>query len=72
VRITCPKYIKEALKKRAECAIKFTELDIIIGEWLDKHNLYDLVEDYDISGGCESYVNPESSSARILNVIDNA
>ena len=70
--ITCPKYIKEALTQRAKCASRFTELDVMIGEWLEKHNIYDKVEHYDISGGCEAYVNPDSSSARILEVIENA
>lgn len=70
--MTCPKYIKEALRQRANHAAKFTELDVMIGEWLEKHNLLELVEDYDIHGGCESYVNPDASSARILEVIKNA
>lgn len=68
----CPKYIRDALKQRARCASRFQELDYIIREWLDKNNLYDAVENYDISGGCESYVNPDASSARILEVIDSA
>ena len=68
----CPKYIKEALKQRANCAARFTELDVMIGDWLEKHNLLDSVESYDICGGCESYVNPYSSSYRILEVIENA
>lgn len=68
----CPKYIKKALEQRADCACKFTELDVMIGEWLEKHDLLYKVEEYDIHGGCESYVNPDSSSARILEVIENA
>lgn len=68
----CPKYIKEALKQRANCASKFTDLDLMIAEWLDKHQLLDLVENEDIGGGCESYVNPHSSSERILEIIENA
>ncbi len=68
----CPKYIKEALIQRANHGAKFTELDVMISEWLEKHDLLYLVEEYDIHGGCESYVNPYSSSARILEVIENA
>ena len=68
----CPNYIRNALKQRAKCASRFQELDYIIREWLEKNGLYDSVESYDICGGCESYVNPDSSSARVLEVIENA
>lgn len=68
----CPKYIKEALKQRANCAARFTHYDVMIGDWLDKNGLLDYVEDYDIFGGCESYCNPEDSSGRILEIIENA
>lgn len=68
----CPKYIKQMLIQRAACAEKFTELDIAIKKWLEKNDLLDLVEDYDICGGCESYVNPFASSARILEIIENS
>lgn len=70
--MNCPEYIKEALRQRARCARRFLELDCMIAEWLEKHNLIDEVESYDIATGCESYCNPESSSARILEVIKNA
>ena len=70
--MNCPEYIKEALRQRARCARRFLELDYTVSEWLEKHQLIDEVEDYDIYGGCEAYCNPESSSARILEVIENA
>lgn len=68
----CPKYIKQMLIQRAACATKFTELDIAIKKWLEKNDLLYLVEDYDICGGCESYVNPFESSNRILEIIENS
>lgn len=68
----CPKYIKEALRRRTRAAYVFTAADTMIADWLEKNNLLDRVELYDICGGCESYVNPDSSSARILEVIENA
>ena len=68
----CPRYIEDALRQRANCAARFTELDVMIAEWVEKHDLLYLVEEYDIHGGCESYVNPDASSARILEVIKNA
>jgi hypothetical protein len=68
----CPEYIKEALRQRARYARRFLELDCMVGEWLSKNNLLDEVEDYDIYGGCEAYCNPEDSSKRIIEVIENA
>lgn len=64
----CPKYIKTALLKRASYASKFTMMDVIISEWVDKHQIQ--VEEYDIYGGCESIVNPYSSIRRILEAIE--
>lgn len=66
----CPEYIKKALIRRANHAEAFTVLDCMIQEFLDKHNI--LVEEYDICGGCESYVNPHSSSKRILKAIEES
>ena len=39
-----------------------------IQQWLDKHGIQ--VEEYDICGGCESYVNPLASSKRIIQAIE--
>jgi hypothetical protein len=63
----CPKYIQEALVRRAACAERFTDYDITIRRWLEKHDI--IVEDFDICGGCESYVNPYASSGRIYKAI---
>lgn len=68
----CPKYIAEALEKRADCAYRFIHYDCLIGEWLEKKGLLDEVELYDIHGGCESYCNPDDSSNRIKAIIENA
>ena len=68
----CPKYIEDLCKKRAKHAAKFMECDCEIAEWLEKHNLLSEVEDYDILTGCESIVNPNASSKRIIAVIKNA
>lgn len=64
-----PKYIKQALESRANYAERFTHLDCIIFKFLDKHGI--LHEEYDICGGCESYVNPHASSDRLLRAIEN-
>ena len=65
----CPKYISQALDQRAKLASRFMELDYMIAEFLDRNDVF--VEDYDIRGGCESYVNPFDSSRRILEAIEN-
>ena len=67
-----PKHIEYALDQRAKAADRFTHYDVIVSEWLEKHDLIDYVEEYDIYGGCEAYVNPSNSSARIKAVILNA
>lgn len=63
----CPKYIEDALFKRANCAARFMEHDWVIAQFLEKHDIE--VEDYDIYGGCESYCNPDASSRRIYEAI---
>lgn len=64
-----PKYIQQALESRANHAERFTHFDCIISDFLEKHGIP--CEEYDINGGCESYVNPHSSSDRILTAIEN-
>lgn len=64
----CPQYIKDMLMARANHAAKFTSIDVTVQEWLDKHGI--VVEEYDICGGCESYVNPHDSSRRIIEAIE--
>lgn len=64
----CPKYIKDALFKRARLAALFTIHDMTIYEFLEKHDIE--VESYDILGGCEAYVNPFDSAKRILAAIE--
>lgn len=66
----CPKYIKDLCYKRAKAASKFMDYDFEIYNWLEDHNIQ--VEDYDINTGCESIVNPYSSSDRIIKAIEEA
>ncbi len=68
----CPKYIEDALIQRARYASRFLDLDVMIGNWLEKQGLIDQVEMEDIHGGCESILNPYQSSDRVLEVIRNA
>ena len=66
----CPKYIKQALWQRAKAAATCISKDCIVVEFLEKHGI--LVEEYDILGGCEMYVNPYSSAERVLEAIERS
>ena len=67
----CPEYVKNALLQRAKTAGKFIKCDTVVVEWLEKNNMVDVVEDYDILTGCEALVNPTDSAKRILEAIEN-
>ena len=64
-----PKYIEKALERRAKAAVIWNHNDLIISEFIDKHNI--IVEDYDYHGGCEAIVNPWTSSSRVAEAIKN-
>lgn len=64
-----PKKIEKLIERRAKLATDLTQADCELVEWLDKKNLTDKVEEYDIMTGCEMYVNPRNSAERIRNVI---
>ena len=64
-----PKYIEEALRKRAEFADRFNHYDYVITNFINNNGIE--AEEYDYCGGCESIVNPHSSSARIHEAILN-
>ena len=63
----CPQYIKTALERRARAAEQWNRNDLIVSEFIDKHNI--LVESYDYHGGCEAIVNPWTSNHRVLDAI---
>ena len=65
----CPNYIRDLCYKRAKAASRFMDYDYKIAEWLEEHNVQ--VEGYDIHTGCESIVNPYSSSDRIIKAIED-
>lgn len=64
-----PKYIKNLIDRRSELAVLLNHVDLKLSEWLEKNNID--VEEYDIRGGCEMYVNPWSSADRIKQAIKN-
>lgn len=54
-----PKYIDEALRKRANAAFRFLQHDVVVSEFIEKHNIDVNFEDY--GGGVESILNPYES-----------
>lgn len=64
-----PIYIKKLIERRARLAVMLNHTDHELGNWLEK-NCID-VEEYDVYGGCEMYVNPQSSADRIIQAIEN-
>ena len=66
----CPKYIIEALEARCRAADIFNKNDMLISEWVDKHNIEVPSEDY--HGGVESIVHPYDSMMSVLKCIQEA
>lgn len=64
-----PKYIEKLIEKRAELAGLLNHADYKLAEWLEKNGVE--VEEYDIYGGCEIYVNPADSAKRVKKAIED-
>lgn len=64
-----PKYIEKLMERRAGLAVLLNHADCKLAEWLEKNGVE--VEEYDIYGGCEMYVNPWSSADRIKQAIED-
>lgn len=64
-----PKYILKALERRQKAAYIFNEADLLITEFINKHNIE--AESYDYCGGVEAIVNPDNSASRIREAIYN-
>lgn len=62
-----PKYIEKLIDRRAGLAVLLSHADHKLGDWLEKNGVD--VEECDIYGGCEMYVNPWSSAERIKKAI---
>ena len=62
-----PKYIEQKLDRRARLATDLMTVDFELTEWIDKNNIE--VEACDYCTGCEMYVNPYESVARIKEAI---
>ena len=64
-----PKYIQDALKRRARAAVAWSTADRIITDFIDKHEIDVPPEDY--CGGVEAIVNPWDSALSVLQAIEN-
>lgn len=64
-----PKYVEKLIERRAKLADDLNSVDNQLTSWLEKNNLLDKVEEYDVMTGCEMYVNPYASADRIREVI---
>ncbi|MCI8993152.1 MAG: hypothetical protein HFG80_10620 [Eubacterium sp.] len=64
-----PKYIEKLIEKRAGLAALLNHADYKLAEWLKKNGVE--VEEYDIYGGCEMYVNPWDSAKRVKKAIED-
>ncbi len=62
-----PKYIEKIITRRAELAMDLNSADHKLSKWLEKNDIE--VEECDISGGCELYVNPYDAAERIREAI---
>lgn len=62
-----PKYIEKLIEKRARLAALLNHADYKLAEWLEKNGV--VVEECDIHGGCEMYVNPWDSARRVEQAI---
>lgn len=61
-----PKYIDEALRKRANSAFRFRQYDDVVSTFIEKHNIDVNFEDY---GGVESIFNPYGSEKAVREAI---
>lgn len=66
----CPKYIDKIIDRRARLAVELNDADCRLAEWLEKNMVE--VDDYDVYGGCEMYMNPYNSAERIREAIKKA
>lgn len=62
-----PKYIDEALRKRANAAFRFLQHDVVVSEFIEKHNIDVNFEDY--GGGVESILSPYESENAVREAI---
>lgn len=61
-----PKYIEEALKRRAKAAVTFTDTDSVISEFIEKHGI-----DCEYTHlHCESLLNPYVANSATVKAIE--
>lgn len=64
-----PKRIENLIERRSRLASDLNSIDYELAKWLEEKGLINEVEECDIRGGCEMYVNPHASADRIREII---
>lgn len=62
-----PKYIDEALRKRANAAYKFVDYDCIVSDFVENNGIE--LDPMHYGLGCESLLNPDSSANAVREAI---
>lgn len=62
-----PKYIDEALRKRANAAFSFIQNDAIVSAFIEKNRIE--LDSMHYGLGCESILNPDSSANAVREAI---
>lgn len=62
-----PKYIDEALRKRANAACRFMNYDCIVSDFIEKNGIQLDTMHYRL--GCESLINPDNSANAVRQAI---
>lgn len=63
-----PKYIEKALERRARAAEAWNHNDLIVSNFIDKHDIFG-IDECDYHSGVEAIVNPWASSQRVYKAI---
>lgn len=64
-----PKHIEKLIERRCRLAMQLNSADCNLADWLEKNDVIQAIEEYDIYGGCEMYTCPQSSAERIRKAI---
>lgn len=62
-----PKYIERALERRARAAEVWNHNDLIVSEFIDKHDID--IDSCHYHGGVEAIVNPWASFSNVMDAI---
>ena len=72
MEVTCPTYIKNKIRSRANHAMRFLQLDCEICDWMEKQGIDITAPQFSdhILTGAESLCNPYNSEAALIEEIE--